>query len=84
MMHDLFEFVTEHILVVMVILISLFTLAYVADTLARIVVVLLMCGFYIMYGVMHHRQEGNFHIRIALEYLFVAAIIGFVVFVSIR
>jgi hypothetical protein len=65
-------------------LIAIFTVAYLQDTLARVVVLLLMTGFYVMYGVLHHSREQTLRLNVILEYLLVAAIVGLVVYVSIR
>lgn len=83
-MHNLFEYISEHILVVLILLISFFTVAYVQDVMARLVVLLLMVGFYVIYGILHHQQDKSYRLNVALEHLFVAAIVALVLFVSIR
>lgn len=41
-------------------------------------VVLLTCGAYVVWGIIHHHFEGDLHLKVVLEYL-TTAILGFLI-----
>lgn len=45
---------------------------------AQLVSVFLTVSFYVIWGIIHHLLEGDFHLRIVLEYLAVA-LLGFLI-----
>lgn len=45
---------------------------------AQTVSIFLTASFYVLWGIVHHYQQGDLHIRIVLEYAAVA-ILGFVI-----
>lgn len=45
---------------------------------AQIVSLFLTASFYVLWGIVHHYQQGDLHLRIILEYVAVA-ILGFII-----
>ncbi len=49
---------------------------------AQIVSAFLTASFYVIWGIIHHYQEGDLHIRVVMEYL-AMALLGFLILLTI-
>lgn len=57
-------------------------LQYTGQSIMRIGIVIITGLFYTLWGIIHHTKEGDFHIKIALEY-FLIALVAVVILLSL-